>query len=233
VEYNDVERLHNYGFSDSDYSRFHGDNHILRHNTFHGTTANEIGSAHVDCFQTFDGGDWATHTQNILIEHNVCFGFHQGIMSEAVWNQNTDSIIVRNNVFANFEKSFIDNSHGIIVHDIPYYTIENNTFVNIGVRGVLIKRAERGLAKYEIVKNNIFYNAGGPGYSFWDGNDTSEGGYNLLFQTGDPDPFWPDDIIDMDPDFYSMDDRDFRIRPGSPACDGGEGGGYIGAFPCE
>jgi hypothetical protein len=154
-------------------------------------------------------------------------------MSEAVWNQNTDSIIVRNNVFANFEKSFIDNSHGIIVHDIPYYTIENNTFVNIGVRGVLVKRADHGLAKYEIVKNNIFYNAGGPGYSFWDGNATSEGGYNLLFQTYAPDPFWPDDILDTDPDFYSIDDRDFRIRPGSPACDGGENGGYIGAFPCE
>jgi hypothetical protein len=233
VEYNEVEKLHDYGFSDADYSRFHGDNHIFRYNTFHGTTANDIGSSHVDCFQTFDGGSWATHTHNILIENNVCYGFHQGIMSEAVHNQATDTITVRNNVFANFESSFIEHSHGIIVHDIPNYTIEHNTFVNIGVRGVLIKKAEYGTAKNEVVKNNIFYNIDGIAYSFWDDYETSQGGYNIIYQSYDPDPQWPEDLTGVDPQFVDADQRNFHVLPGSLACDGGENGSYIGAYPCQ
>jgi hypothetical protein len=233
VEYNEVERLHDYGYSDADYSRFHGDNHIFRHNNFHGTTSADIGGSHVDCFQTFDGGDWATHTHNILIENNVCSGFHQGIMSEAVHNQATDTITVRNNVFANFESSFIQNSHGIIVHDIPYYTIVHNTFVNIGVRGVLIKRAEYGLATNEVVKNSIFYNVNGIAYSFWDGSQTSQGGYNIVYKSYNPDPKWPTDLIGLDPQFVDADQRDFHVQQGSPACDRGENGSYIGAYPCQ
>ncbi len=233
VEFNEVEKLHDYGYSDADYSRFHGDNHILRHNRFHGTTASDISGSHVDCFQTFDGGSWATHTRNILIENNVCFGFHQGIMSEAVHNQATDTITVRNNIFANFESSFIKDSHGIIVHDIPNYTIEHNTFVNIGVRGVLIKKAEYGNAKNEVVKNNIFYNIDGIAYSFWDGSQTSQGRYNIVYNSWDPSPKWPLDLIGADPQFVDADQRNFHLQQGSPACDGGENGSYIGAYPCQ
>jgi hypothetical protein len=233
VEYNEVERLHHYDTCDADYARFFGDNHIFRHNTFHGTTYNEIGWSHVDCFQTFDSGGSYSHTHNILIENNVCYGFHQGIMSEAKYHDYTDTITVRNNVFANFESAFIRSSHGIIVKDIPNYTIEHNTFINIGVRGVLVKKAEHGSAKHEVVKNNIFYNTGGIAYSFWDGSQTSQGGYNIVYRSDDPSPKWPADLIGVDPQFVNADQRNFHVVPGSPACDGGENGSYIGAYPCQ
>jgi hypothetical protein len=39
VERNEVDRLFQYGSGDCDYSRFFGDNHIIRYNFFHGTTS--------------------------------------------------------------------------------------------------------------------------------------------------------------------------------------------------
>jgi hypothetical protein len=57
VENNEVNRLFMYTpgnrFDDCDYSRFFGKGCIQRYNYYHGSTREEIKTAHVDCLQTF------------------------------------------------------------------------------------------------------------------------------------------------------------------------------------
>jgi hypothetical protein len=81
VEDNEVARLFDHGGGDCDYSRFFGDGHLIRGNHFHGTRFDEIGDAHVDCFQTFDNNGEFGH--NVTIDGNLCTDFHQGFMGEA------------------------------------------------------------------------------------------------------------------------------------------------------
>ena len=228
VENNEVEKLHNYGYGDSDYSRFHGTGHIIKNNFYHGTDPSEIGKAHVDCFQTFRGG-----TNNILIEGNTCYDFHQGIMSEQRdSSDNTNNITIINNVFANFKKGFIEHSHGIIVHESDHYTIRNNTFINMGVRGILFKDDPNFpfSPDYEIVKDNIFYQDGSPAYHFLKKSVGCEGGHNLLFNSGD----LPDlSDVKADSSFFDLNNLDFHPPTNSRACNCSENGGYVGAFPCK
>ena len=228
VENNEVERLHNYGYSDSDYSRFHGTGHIIKNNFFHGTEPAEIGKAHIDCFQTFRG-----NTSNILIEGNVCYDFHQGIMSEQRdSSDNTNNITFINNVMANFKKDFIIHSHGIIIHDSDHYTIKNNTFINMGVRGILFKDDPQFpfSPDFETVKNNIFYQVGSPAYHFLKNSKGCSGGYNLLYNSGG----LPDTTdIEADPMFVDYNNLDFHLLSNSAACSSGESENYIGAFPCK
>jgi len=228
VENNEVEKLHNYGYGDSDYSRFHGTGHVIKNNFYHGTDPSEIGKAHVDCFQTFRGG-----TNNILIEGNTCYDFHQGIMSEQRdSNDNTNNITVTNNVFANFKKGFIDHSHGIIVHESDHYTIRNNTFINMGVRGILFKDDPNFpfSPDYEIVKDNIFYQVGSPAYHFLKNSIGCEGGHNLFFESGD----LPDSLdVQTDSSFFDFNSLDFHPSSGSKACNCGDNRSYVGALPCK
>jgi len=228
VENNEVEKLHNYGYGDSDYSRFHGTGHVIRNNYFHGTDPSEIGKSHVDCFQTFRGS-----TSNILIEGNTCYDFHQGIMSEQRDSlDNTNNITVIKNVFANFKKDFIDHSHGVIVHESDHYIIQNNTFINMGVRGVLFKDDPNFpfSPDYETVKDNIFYQDGSPAYHFTKNSIGCVGGYNILFNSGE----LPDSLdIEEDPMFKDFAGLDFHPASNSIACGFSENGSYVGALPCE
>ena len=70
IENNEIERLYRYGseYTDSDYIRIFGDNHIIKNNYFHGTSYSEVGTAHVDIIQTF--GIDAKNASNVFIELN-------------------------------------------------------------------------------------------------------------------------------------------------------------------
>ena len=85
VENNEVSRLFMYApgntYDDCDYSRFFGKGCIQRYNYYHGSTRQEIKTAHVDCLQTFtNNGEIAT---DLLFEYNTCFDFHQMCMVES------------------------------------------------------------------------------------------------------------------------------------------------------
>ena len=85
VENNEVSRLFMYApgnkNDDCDYSRFFGKGCIQRYNYYHGSTRQEIKTAHVDCLQTFtNNGEIA---MDLLFEYNTCFDFHQMCMVES------------------------------------------------------------------------------------------------------------------------------------------------------
>ena len=208
VENNEVERLFRYIDTDCDYLRFFGDNHIIRGNYFHGTNFNEVGSAHVDCFQIFDNnGEWA---HNILVEGNICHDFHQGFMESANYYHNIDHITFRNNVFAH------GGAWGICVENIPYVTVENNTFYDIYYHGVGFRHDSHD----NVVVNNIFYDTG---TSYWSSDGASlSGDNNIIFQSQEPGQAGPHDLIGVDPRLVDPANNDFHLQGSSPAVDAGQ-----------
>ena len=207
VEHNEIERLYQYGAGDCDYSRFFGDDHIIRYNYFHGTNFDEIGNAHVDCFQTFTNN--GEHAYNILFDGNVCHDFHQGLMASNVRNTATSHFTFRNNVFAH------GRAWGLCVHNVDFITVENNTFADIQYHGAGFRDNSIG----NIVRNNIFYKISS---SYWasDGGQVT-GDYNLIFDANPPSVAGDHNILDMDPLFVDPNNSDFHLQSDSPAIDAG------------
>lgn len=208
VEGNEVERLYQYGNGDCDYARFFGDNHLIRHNYFHGTLFSEIGEAHVDCFQTFDNnGEYAHH---ITIDGNICYDFHQGFMGEAAYYHNMSDITFSNNIFAH------GGAWGLCVHQIQNVTAVHNVFADIAYHGAGFRDGATGF-----IYNNIFYNAGS---NYWasDGGAV-EGSHNILFSSqGNIDPGdFPNDLVNIDPLLVDPAGDDYHLPAGSPAIDAG------------
>lgn len=209
VEGNEVERLFDHGGGDCDYSRFFGDDHVIRGNYFHGTQFDEIGSAHVDCFQTFDNNGEFGH--NITFEGNFCADFHQGFMGEAHYYHDISHLTFKNNVFVH------GGAWGLCVQDISYLTAVNNTFVDIEHHGVGLSG---DYAHHAVIKNNIFYDTG---TSYWfPENSDSVGDYNLIFESQDPPVGGAHDLLGIDPLFVDIGEDDFRLQRNSPAIDAGE-----------
>jgi hypothetical protein len=207
VEENEVDRLYNYGSGDSDYSRFFGNDHVIRWNHFHGSLASEIGSAHVDCFQTFDNN--GEFVDNVTIEGNLCSEFHQGFMGEGSFYHNITHITFKNNVFKHGW------AWGLCVVDIAYLTAVNNTFADIAYHGIGL----RGDSHDGVVKNNIFYNME---TSYWtEGTSTVDGDYNLVYQAQAPGSQGPHDKVGVDPSFVNVAGDDYHLKPASPAIDSG------------
>jgi hypothetical protein len=206
IEDNEVERLVWRGSGDADYARLFGENIVFRGNRFHGTRKEEIGSAHVDCWQTFTNN--GEYLRDIVIEANLCESCHQGFMASNVTGTDCGTIIVRNNVFAHTW------AWGLCVHDIGGWTVDNNTFVDINYHAAGFRGDSRG----NVVRNNIFVDAGS-GYWANDGAEV-DGSYNLLYNTnggaGDPHT-----ITGEDPLFVDPGSGDYRLQDGSPAIDKG------------
>jgi hypothetical protein len=208
VEGNEVERLFQYGNGDCDYARFFGDNHIIRHNFFHGTDFSEIGDAHVDCFQTFDNnGEYVHH---VTVDGNVCYDFHQGFMGEAAYYHNMSDITFSNNIFAH------GGAWGLCVLEIQNVTAVNNVFADIAYHGAGFRDGATGY-----VWNNIFYNSGSNYWASEGGN--VEGSHNLLFSTdGNINPGdFPNDLVNLDPLFFDPVLDNYHIPASSPAIDAG------------
>jgi hypothetical protein len=193
--------------SDLDYSRFFGNNHIIRWNHFHGSLPNEIGDAHVDCFQTFDNN--GEFVNNVTFEGNLCSEFHQGLMGEAHYYHNISHITFKNNVFVHGW------AWGLCVQDIPYLTAVNNTFADIAYHGIGLS----GDSHDGVVKNNIFYNIE---TSYWFQDTSSiDGDYNLIYNAQPPMVIGPHDIFGVDPRFVNPASDDFHLQQDSPAIDAG------------
>lgn len=208
VENNDIERLVDHGNGDCDYMRFFGSDHTIRNNHLHGSRQAEIGTAHVDCFQTFDND--GKYARNVVIEGNRCSEFMQGFMGEAHAGNKSGNIRFKNNIFAN---GFPDNSHGMIIQDIPRVMVLNNLFYNIRHRGVAVQAADFGRATDALLFNNIFYKCG-TSYSFFE--PRSRGDYNLSFETRNNPNRGAHDMINIDPLLIDPPNGNFRPKAGSP-----------------
>jgi hypothetical protein len=217
VENNEVERLHNVGAGDSDYSRLFGRKIVFRGNYFHGTLEGEIGSSHVDGWQFFSNN--GESLDDALIEGNIVEDFHQGVMLSGA---GLGTITFRNNVITS--KTW-GGAWGICAGNVPNARIIalNNTFKvlyhGIGVRNSF----ESG--KLE-AWNNIIYNSGS---GYWSENVPITGSNNLVRLAGGRTmggDCRTGDICDSDPGFVNVKDGDedhwdFSLNAESPAIDNG------------
>ena len=147
VENNEVERLFQFDSTDDcDYSRFFGDSITFRGNYFHNTLMSEVGTAHLDCFQTFDNN--GEHVANVTFDGNRCSECDEGLMGEATFHHNSHDITFKNNIFAH------SGAWGLCVKDITNIKVFNNVFFDIQYHGAGFSGA---YATGEEVKNNIFY----------------------------------------------------------------------------
>lgn len=229
VEENEVERLlKNEDLNDCDYMRFFGDRMVVRKNYFHGTNESEVGSAHVDIFQSYDAG--GASAKNILFHQNMAVGFHhQALMVEGS-NNSHENIFVIGNVFVNSNTWGLCAKRGII-----NLIVMNNTYYDLLIHGVGFNEGSTG-----IVKNNIFVNS--KSTSYFANNSTYVNGYNLVYNSPDPSPGADTDIVGQDPLFINPDNiigadklpftADDGLIPGSgsPAIGTGEAGVNIGAY---
>lgn len=229
VENNEVSRLYMYASGkrndDCDYSRFFGKRCVQRYNYYHGSTKEEIRTAHVDCLQTFcNNGEIAV---DLVFEHNTCFDFHQLCMVESAPHiGNVRNWTLRFNIIsANGPQ--LQGGWGPNLIQTPNVTIENCTisgvtWATIGLRG---KESTGGL-----IRNNILCEAqralihGDEHFS--PANPTTE--HNLTFNTT---PLEGEKNINReDPRFANARERNFRLGTRSPAIGAGKAGVTLGAL---
>jgi preprotein translocase subunit YajC len=228
VENNEVNRLFMYapgnGNDDCDYSRFFGKGCIQRYNYYHGSTRQEIKTAHVDCLQTFsNNGEIA---MDLLFEHNTCFDFHQMCMVESAPHiGNVRGWTFRHNI-ASPNSPAMRGGWGPDIIQTPDVTIENCTIstVNWAAIGLRGKESTGG-----VIRNNILCEAEravDDRMDFSASNPLIE--YNLTFKTAPLEG--GANINGKDPLLVDSQKRDFRLRKGSPAIGAGKGGVTIGAL---
>jgi len=229
VENNEVSRLYMYApgskNDDCDYSRFFGKGCVQRCNYYHGSTREEIKSAHVDCLQTFtNNGEIA---KDLLFEDNTCFDFHQMCMVESAPHIGSVKgwTFRRNIVSAN--SPTMRGGWGPDIIQTLDVTIENCTistvnWATIGLRG---KESTGGL-----IRNNVLCEAE---RAVVDGDEVFSSAKpamesNLTFKTaalaGET------NLNGKDPLFLDPQERNFRLKKGSPAIGAGKDGVTVGAL---
>jgi len=226
IENNNVERLiylQSSWVNDCDYARFFGENITFKNNRFYGTSLAEIGSAHADCFQTYTNN--GEITRNILFQNNSCSDAHQGLMASNTQATDSYNLTFKNNLFFNLW------AFGVGSSGIRNITMEHNTLVNTTYYGFTFSEATTSEVNG---KNNILYNVQTPYATQTSAVATFD--YNLRYLCGAPNPAGlagVHDLVDVNPLFVNLNNKDFRLQSGSPACNGGEGGTYLGAYPCN
>jgi len=207
LENNEIVRLiQRTSGMDCDYTRIFGNNVVVRGNYFHGSLKSEIGTAHVDGFQSYDNN--GEYLQNALIENNRVFDCAEGMMGEAKVYNNTYNITFRNNVFGRCWSWTVDLHY---FRNVKFY---NNTVVGMEINGVGFRTGTTGE-----VKNNVFYKAGS--IYFADSGATISADHNLIYTPGTTQSAtkFPNDILNVDPKFVNFAADDYHLLSGSPAID--------------
>jgi glutathione peroxidase len=229
VENNEVSRLFMYaegkGHDDCDYTRFFGRGCVQRYNYYHGTISRETKQAHVDGIQSFAvNGETA---EDLVFEDNVVCDWGQGCMVSVEPNVgHIRRFTFRRNLFTSGTPAY-RGAWGVNLIDVPDVTIENNTFASIvwfgaGLRG---KNATNGR-----IAGNLFYDISA---AVNDKGRPETGGpvieRNLAFKVGEP-LKGETNINGQDPLFVDATNRNFRLRPGSPAIASGADQTTLGAL---
>jgi PKD repeat protein len=191
IEHNEVRALRDHGTGDDvDYGRFFGFDHVWRNNWFHGTKQSDVGTAHLDGFQTWSLSS-SSFTQNITITGNVVEDVHQGVMMESNDSGNVRDIYITNNVFTGMQNWGISSKLGCL-----NIVVLNNIFTDCGLFTIGLRNGSSG-----VIKNNIFYRVE---RSYWASDSPLESSNNIVHTVYDG--FTPNegDILD-EPQFVDYD----------------------------
>lgn len=216
---------------DADYIRMFQDGHQILYNSMYGTDwdliGGPIGGAHVDCIQTFDN---AYSSSNILIEGNYCNDPHQGLMLGNSIKRLSTSWVIRNNVFARVRTWCMD---AFAIADMHIYN--NSCYIQMtpgsasNGHGFECRFPE---ASCEF-KNNIIYHGSvlnsssilytfSDGAVYIDGDASAPGENNILYAPGLTITGFAEDIINVDPQFVDLTNRNLHLKTTSPARNAGQ-----------
>jgi hypothetical protein len=206
---------------DIDYVRVFGSDHALRNNVLHGIDRSRTGSAHVDCFQTFDNNGPDRAVRNLVIDGNFCSDASQGVLFQARVHRQSRDVVISNNVFTRVA------AWCALLEDIDGVRILNNTCDTSTAHHGMWCRSNSHVGSCEF-KNNIFYGRG-TAYGVMgnarliEGSAAAPGKNNLLFATEGPGAFkgYAADRLNTDPGFVDRAAGNYRLLASSPARDAG------------
>ena len=233
---NDVERLYQWNtYYDADYINFFGEGNVYSYNWLHGSLPNETGSAHVDCFQTYDDPS-GYYAANCEFHHNFMFDADEGIEIEGQWLLRTTNLVFHHNLIANK----LHTNGPANVHDAAWTIMTNNTFYNWSY-GTHWSTNVYSKATNGVFRDNIIVFADQP-YQ-WDSGLNLNADYNWGYQVGTNGyPTGPHDVYGIDPLFVNTSnpfgadgimftaDDGFQLQPTSRALTNSDVGGQIGAY---
>jgi hypothetical protein len=229
VENNEVSRQFMYSTpgknTDADYSRFFGKGCVCRYNYYHGTISpQESKNAHVDIVQTF-----YSVAEDMLFEFNTCFDWGQGAMIENGPNGSVRNWTWRHNIYSSNRPNY-KGAWGLDIIQSVDMTIENNTFAGIAWAGVGLRGKESTGGK---ILSNIFSDLDRAvidgDKDFTPAKPVIE--YNLTFlRTKDFPLAGETNLNNKDPLLVDANNRNFRLKKGSPAIGAGKGGVTVGAL---
>jgi len=224
--------------SDHDYVDTWGIGTIIRHNYMHGNTSNACNSydCHMDCVQTWNTtGDSKEVSKNVIIDRNVCFNHHEGvIVQDNASNGDVSNWTVSNNVFA-YPPWDDGSGHPSVAGSVqPWCWVfedgklgTNSFYNNTCIDGAEGFRNNSGSASF---KDNLFYSASNDTSMYDTSGATVTGANNLYFAAGGTFGGVPfgGDIINKNPNFISMGSStsqcigcNFNIQSASAAKDVG------------
>jgi hypothetical protein len=217
---NEASKLRRNGScGDIDYMRFFGSGHQIINNRFYGIDLANVGSAHVDCFQTFDNGGPQYAISNIVLDGNYCSDAHEGMMLEGKIYKKSSGLVIKNNVFVRC------GAWCVCLVDIADVHFLNNTCDTTGGLHGMWCRGFANISTCEF-KNNIIYGTG----TFYgvmetaktiDGSINAPGKNNLLYRNGTVLTGNSEDLLNRDPLFVDRPSGNYRLQLASPAIDAG------------
>lgn len=215
LEYNEVERNVTSAGADLDYTRFFGEGVTLRRNYFHGNSVKDCTGCHIDCFQTWDIGKnvWEV-ARRIVIDGNVCFNAHQGIIARSTVSGPIEKIrdwTVVNNIFRYGPNGSSMAFCALFEH------VDGILFAHNLCGGPLVAY-RRGSEGRHV--NNIHYLAGLKPYSVESGS-VIIGERNALYNVGQAYRDFVRDVVAQDPLLINPSDDDYRLQTNSPLIDMG------------
>lgn len=224
--------------SDHDYVDTWGVGTIIRHNYMHGNTSNSCNGydCHMDCVQTWNTtGDGKEVSKNVIIDRNICFNHHEGvIVQDNASNGDVSNWTVTNNVFA-YPPWDDGSGHPSVAGSVQPWcwvfedgklgtnVFDNNTCID-GAEGF---RNNSGSASF---KDNLFYSAGND-TSVYDTSSATVTGANNLYYAASGNfggAQFTGDITNKNPNFISVGTStsqcigcNFNIQSTSAAKDAG------------
>lgn len=212
-DYNEVERNVTKSGADLDYTRVFGEGITLRRNYFHGNSVSDCTGCHIDCFQTWDinVNAWEV-SRRVVIDGNVCFNFHQGVIARSTVNGPIEKIrdwTVVNNIFG----------HAALGSRLAFCAlfehVDGILFAhNLCLGGPVVYR--RGSEGRHV--NNIHYQPGWQPYANESGS-TVLGERNALFNSTRTFNNYVRDVLNQDPLLIDPGAADYRLRSNSPLID--------------
>lgn len=206
---------------DADGMRFHGSGHLIRRNYIHDINygvAENSGSPHIDCFQTFADGSYHEAASNVVFEQNTCVNM-QAQTAQAVGKafmiEDANGLILRNNILRAYRVlQAVDSANLQIVNNVFTNRLDLPTAYFPSM--ITLNNTPNSL-----IKNNSFFDP--LSHVIYFENSIAQQGINIsnnnAYRSDGKNAqgiSYPGDLWNVNPLFVNPAGGDFHLQAGSP-----------------